>query len=74
MPASLWDAFISTIPLNSCRQRYVDMIMSEETRGAFRARSRIIFTIRRYLEDRAFLEVGAFILFASVAMVVVLNW
>lgn len=39
------------------RQRYLDMIMSEETRGTFRARSRIISTIRRYLEDRDFLEV-----------------
>lgn len=39
------------------RQRYVDMIVTEETRRTFRARSRIISAIRRFLEERDFLEV-----------------
>lgn len=40
------------------RQRYLDMIVTDETRATFRARSTIVSTIRRFLEDRAFLEVG----------------
>jgi hypothetical protein len=40
------------------RQRYLDLIVSEGTRATFRARSRIISTIRRLLEERDFLEVG----------------
>ncbi len=39
------------------RQRYLDMIVTEETRATLRARSRIVSTIRRQLEDRDFLEV-----------------
>mmetsp|Transcript_31159 Transcript_31159/g.69280 ORF Transcript_31159/g.69280 Transcript_31159/m.69280 type:complete len:592 (+) Transcript_31159:24-1799(+) len=39
------------------RQRYVDMIVTEETRRTFRARSRIVSTIRRHLEEKEFLEV-----------------
>lgn len=39
------------------RQRYLDLIMSEESRETFRARSRIVSDIRRLLEDRGFLEV-----------------
>jgi lysyl-tRNA synthetase class 2 len=39
------------------RQRYVDLIMNEPVRDAFRTRSRIIDYIRRYLNGLNFLEV-----------------
>jgi lysyl-tRNA synthetase class 2 len=39
------------------RQRYVDLIMSEETRGVFRTRSRIVHVIREFMTGRGFLEV-----------------
>lgn len=39
------------------RQRYVDLIMSEETRNTFIARSRIVASIRKYMLDNEFLEV-----------------
>jgi lysyl-tRNA synthetase class II len=40
-----------------CRQRYLDLIVSAETRATFRARSKVISAIRRHLEDQGFLEV-----------------
>ncbi len=39
------------------RQRYVDLIMSEETRGVFQTRSRIVQVIREFMTGRGFLEV-----------------
>ena len=39
------------------RQRYLDLIMNEVARNTFRVRTRIIDFIRRYLNDRGFLEV-----------------
>lgn len=39
------------------RQRYVDLIMSEETKEAFRIRSKVVEGIRRFLSDRDFMEV-----------------
>ena len=39
------------------RQRYVDLIMSEETRRVFEVRSRFISYVRRYLDNQGFLEV-----------------
>ncbi|GAB6049195.1 lysine--tRNA ligase [Hydrogenophilus islandicus] len=39
------------------RQRYVDLIMSEETRQRFVARSRLIQAIRSYMIEYGFLEV-----------------
>jgi lysyl-tRNA synthetase, class II len=39
------------------RQRYVDLWASEESRRAFVVRSRVISLVRRWLEDRGFLEV-----------------
>ncbi|AEF55746.1 lysine--tRNA ligase [Marinomonas posidonica] len=39
------------------RQRYVDLIVNEESRDTFQIRSKIISTIRRFLEDRRFMEV-----------------
>ncbi|HEU4708611.1 MAG TPA: lysine--tRNA ligase [Methylophilaceae bacterium] len=39
------------------RQRYVDLIMSEETRQTFIARSKIVASIRKYMLDNQFLEV-----------------
>jgi lysyl-tRNA synthetase class 2 len=39
------------------RQRYLDLIMSEESREIFRQRSRMISLTRQYLDSRGFLEV-----------------
>ncbi|ROH88093.1 lysine--tRNA ligase [Pseudomethylobacillus aquaticus] len=39
------------------RQRYVDLIMSEETRQTFVARSKVVAAIRSFMLDNAFLEV-----------------
>src|SRR5881296_2042263 len=39
------------------RQRYVDLIMSEETRGVFQTRSRIVQVTRDFMTDKGFLEV-----------------
>src|SRR5579875_2754911 len=39
------------------RQRYLDLIMSEESRATLRARSRIVASVRRRLIERGFLEV-----------------
>lgn len=39
------------------RQRYVDLIVNPEVRNTFIIRSRIIKSIRKYLDDRNFLEV-----------------
>jgi len=38
------------------RQRYLDLIVNEESRQTFRVRSRILAFIRRYLDERGFLE------------------
>ncbi|MDF1819979.1 MAG: lysine--tRNA ligase [Alcanivoracaceae bacterium] len=38
------------------RQRYVDLIVNEDTRNTFRVRSKIIEGMRRYLVDRDFIE------------------
>ncbi len=39
------------------RQRYVDLIMSEETRSVFQTRSRIVQVIREFMTGKGFLEV-----------------
>lgn len=39
------------------RQRYVDLIMSEETRKQFKVRSQIVDGIRSFLKERDYLEV-----------------
>jgi lysyl-tRNA synthetase, class II len=39
------------------RQRYLDLIMSEETKSTFRKRARIIEEVRRFLVDQGFMEV-----------------
>jgi lysyl-tRNA synthetase class 2 len=39
------------------RQRYVDLIVSPETRSVFETRFRIIAAIRRFMESRGFVEV-----------------
>jgi lysyl-tRNA synthetase class 2 len=38
------------------RQRYVDLIMNEETRNTFKVRTRIIEGMRRFLVERDFME------------------
>jgi lysyl-tRNA synthetase class 2 len=39
------------------RQRYLDLIMNRQVRDIFQARSKIIKTIRAFLDDRGFMEV-----------------
>jgi lysyl-tRNA synthetase class 2 len=39
------------------RRRYLDLLMNEETRVDFTARSRMVTAIRRYLDSNGFLEV-----------------
>ncbi|TMH18346.1 MAG: lysine--tRNA ligase [Betaproteobacteria bacterium] len=39
------------------RQRYVDLIMSEETRAVFHTRSRVVQAIREFMTGKGFLEV-----------------
>jgi lysyl-tRNA synthetase class 2 len=39
------------------RQRYLDLLMNEETRADFELRARLIAAIRRYLDSHGFLEV-----------------
>ena len=39
------------------RQRYVDLIVNEDTRETFRKRSKILSTFRRYMEDNGYMEV-----------------
>jgi lysyl-tRNA synthetase class 2 len=39
------------------RQRYIDLIVNEESRNTFRTRSAIVAAIRQYLGDRDYLEV-----------------
>ena len=39
------------------RQRYIDLIVSPSTRETFRCRSRIISSIRRFLEEKGFIEI-----------------
>ncbi|MDR2875387.1 MAG: lysine--tRNA ligase [Methylobacillus sp.] len=39
------------------RQRYVDLIMNEDTRKTFAARSRVVSAIRNFMTDNRFLEV-----------------
>ena len=39
------------------RQRYVDLIVNEESRSVFRTRSQIIAFIRSYMMERGFMEV-----------------
>ncbi|MGF1708005.1 lysine--tRNA ligase [Enterovibrio baiacu] len=39
------------------RQRYVDLIVNEESRNAFKVRSKLISAIRRYMESKDFMEV-----------------
>jgi lysyl-tRNA synthetase class 2 len=39
------------------RQRYLDLLMSEESRADFITRARIVTAIRRYLDDAGFVEV-----------------
>src|SRR5205814_8059672 len=39
------------------RQRYLDLLMNEETRADFLQRTRVVTAIRRFLDERGFLEV-----------------
>lgn len=47
------------------RQRYLDLISNEDSRKVFQLRSRIISTIRRYLDEQDFMEVETPILQAE---------
>jgi lysyl-tRNA synthetase, class II len=39
------------------RERYLDLIVNEEVRQVFRTRAKIVTAVRRFLDDRGFLEV-----------------
>ena len=39
------------------RQRYLDLLVNEETRADFALRTRMVSAIRRYLDERGFVEV-----------------
>lgn len=39
------------------RQRYVDLIMNEDVKDTFVKRSKVISSIRRYLDGQGFMEV-----------------
>ena len=39
------------------RQRYVDLIMSEDTRNVFRVRSRVVQAVREFMNAKGYLEV-----------------
>jgi lysyl-tRNA synthetase class 2 len=39
------------------RRRYLDLLMNEETRALFLLRARVVTAIRRYLDERGFVEV-----------------
>lgn len=47
------------------RQRYVDLIMNEEVKDTFVKRSKIISAIRRYLDEKGFMEVETPMLVAN---------
>lgn len=47
------------------RQRYVDLIMNEDAKNTFIKRSKIISTIRRYLDEQGFMEVETPMLVAN---------
>ena len=47
------------------RQRYVDLIMNPEVKDTFIKRSKIISTIRRFLDDQGFMEVETPILVSN---------
>ena len=40
-----------------CRQRYVDLIMNPESKRTFEIRSKFVSFVRRFLEERGFIEV-----------------
>ena len=39
------------------RQRYVDLITNEDARNVFKVRSKVVSFIRRYFDDKKFMEV-----------------
>lgn len=49
------------------RQRYLDLITNETSRKVFLGRSKIVSTIRRYLEDNGFIEIETPILQTAVS-------
>jgi len=51
----VWDAF--TDPEMRYRQRYVDLIVNPEVRDVFVKRSRLVNTMRNYLNNKGYLEV-----------------
>ncbi len=50
-----YDAF--TDPEQRYRQRYVDLIVNPEVRDTFRKRTKLVNTIRSFLDERGYLEV-----------------
>ena len=55
---SLPDTFHGVTDVETCyRQRYLDLLVNEETRADFELRTRMIRAIRSYLDEHGFLEV-----------------
>ena len=54
-PPAKWEG-LQNIELRS-RRRHVDLTVNDDVRATYRARSRIISEIRRFLDDRDFMEV-----------------
>jgi lysyl-tRNA synthetase class II len=50
------------------RQRYLDLICNPEVRSHFYTRTKIIQFVRRFLDDRGFLEVCVYVLRAGGAV------
>ncbi len=52
------DKFHGIVDRETCyRQRYLDLIMNEESRNTFKVRSKIIATIRNFMVEHNFMEV-----------------
>jgi lysyl-tRNA synthetase class 2 len=54
-PPEKWEGFKDVEERQ--RQRYLDLIVNEERRAIFRARARAVATMRRFLDERGFIEV-----------------
>ena len=51
------DTFTASPTSRPYRQRYLDLLMSDESRGLVIGRTRIVAAVRGYLDEEGFLEV-----------------
>lgn len=54
---AVYKIYINLLFLSRYRKRYLDLIMNEPTRNVFITRSRMITYIRKYLDEKSFVEV-----------------